>query len=106
MIAATNKWKALLELCWLLGHEEQQIVDHDARRVFGRCLKCGREAQSSFQASLHADWIGFCDEAHRCPLCSGWKPRGWNRCAGKVCLLNPEGVTRLEEESAFPGAMP
>lgn len=90
-IRKPNRWKAFFHLCWLLGHEGQPVVDCDARKSFTRCPRCECEFQYDFQAALSPDWIGFCDEAHRCPLCMGWKPKDWSRCANEVCALNPNG---------------
>lgn len=90
-----NRWKALFHLCWLFGHKYRDIVDCDSRRVFNRCAQCGREAQYDFEAALSPDWIGFCDETHRCPLCLGWKPRNWERCGNEICELNPNGPVYL-----------
>lgn len=88
-------WKALVSLCWLRGHDHHQIVDHDARRAFQLCTKCGYSFQYEFQASLTPNWIGFCDHDHSCELCMGWKPRDWDRCGNEVCLLNPNGPIRF-----------
>lgn len=90
VIRKGNAWAALSNLCWL-WHQDDQVVDCDARRVFQRCSACGRESQFGFQAALGPNWIGFCDEVHRCPLCTGWKPRGWGRCGNEICVLNPNG---------------
>lgn len=90
-----NRWKAFFNLCWLVGHGHEQIVDCDARRSFNRCTKCGHEFQYDFQACLSPEWIGFCDKQHSCPLCMGWKPKKWDRCANEICTLNPNGPLRL-----------
>lgn len=87
----TNRWKALFHLCWLFGHDHKTIVDCDARRSFNCCIRCGHEFQYDFQVFLPPDWIGFCDDEHRCPLCSGWKPRGYDRCGHEICIVNPDG---------------
>lgn len=84
-------WKAFFKLCWLLSHNSEQIVDCDERRVFQRCVKCGHEFQYDFQAEMSPHWVGFCDKAHTCLLCGGWKPKDWDRCANEVCDLNPNG---------------
>lgn len=88
-------WKDFLSLCWLRGHDHEQVVDCDARRAFQLCGRCGHEFQYDFQAGLSPGWVGFCDEDHSCELCMGWKPRGWDRCANEVCLLNPNGPLSL-----------
>jgi hypothetical protein len=51
--------------------------------------------QYDFERGMSPEWIGFCDEAHKCPLCMGWKPRGWERCGVEVCKLNPNGKIYL-----------
>jgi hypothetical protein len=86
-----NRWKAFFGLCWLRGHDHEQIVDCDARRAFNRCKACGHEFQYDFQEALPPYWIGFCDKAHSCPLCMGWKPKDWDRCANEICAMNPDG---------------
>lgn len=90
-----NRWKYLFHLCWLTGHEHEPILDCDVRKSFSRCSRCGYEFQYDFQVALPPEWIGFCDEAHRCPLCMGWKPRGWDRCANEICEMNPDGPLHL-----------
>lgn len=93
-----NIWKALFNLCWLKGHDHEQIVDCDARRSFNRCTRCGHEHQYDFQATLSPNWIGFCDPPHRCPLCLGWKPPDWDRCANEICSMNPNGPIKLRSD--------
>jgi hypothetical protein len=92
-------WKTFR--CWWFGHDHEQIVDYDARRVFQRCVKCGHEFQYDFQAQLTPQWIGFCDPPHTCPLCMGWKPRHWDRCANEVCEINPNGPLRLTPDGGL-----
>lgn len=99
-VTTMNKWKAFFELCWLRGHDHQPIVDCDVRRAFERCAKCGHEFQYDFEAALGPTWIGFCDPAHSCELCMGWKPRDWDRCANEVCTLNPNGRLRLRPDGS------
>lgn len=94
-----KRWKAFL--CWFRGHNHQQIVDYDARRVFQCCTKCGHSFQYDFEAALGPTWIGFCDTAHRCPLCFGWKPRDWDRCAHEICDINPDGPLRLKPDGSL-----
>lgn len=94
-------WKAFFEFCWLRGHDDHQIVDCDARRVFYRCRRCGHEFQSNLQAALTPNWIGFCDPAHRCQLCFGWKPKDWDRCANEICMMNPEGPLHLHPDGTI-----
>lgn len=90
-----RRWAAFFNLCWLFGHDAVPVVDCDSRRAFNRCAKCGRETQYDFEAALTPDWIGFVDDAHCCPLCMGWKPADWDRCANEVCGLNPDGPLHL-----------
>jgi len=92
-------WKEFC--CWLRGHDDVLILDCDARRSFNRCTRCGYEFQYDFQAALKPDWIGFCDPPHQCPLCFGWKPRDWDRCAQEVCEINPDGMMRLQPDGSF-----
>ena len=95
VIQKGNRWDALFNLCWLMGHDPIPVLDCDARKAFNRCLKCRRETQYDFEALLTPDWIGFVDPPHRCPLCFGWKPREWERCANELCELNPDGPLHL-----------
>lgn len=95
VVDTMNRWKALFHLCWLFGHDHQSIVDCDARKSLQRCGRCGHSFQYDWEAVLSPDWIGFCDDAHRCPLCMGWKPRNWERCGNEVCELNPNGPPHL-----------
>lgn len=88
-------WRTFFHLCWFFGHAHEQIVDCDKRRSFQRCTKCAHEFQYDFQAALSPDWIGYCDDAHRCPLCFGWKRKDWDRCANEVCEINPNGPVYL-----------
>jgi len=88
-------WRGIFSLCWLRGHGYSQIVDCDQRRVYEKCVVCGHEMQYDFERGMSPEWIGFCDEAHKCPLCMGWKPRGWERCGVEVCKLNPNGKIYL-----------
>lgn len=96
-----NRWKAFFGLCWLRGHDHQQIVDYEARRVFMLCTRCGHEFQYDFQAALTPEWIGFRMEGHRCPLCGGWKPKDWDRCAIEICEMNPDGLLRLNPDGTI-----
>lgn len=93
-------WKAFLGFCWLRGHDHQPTVDCDAHRAFNRCTRCGHEHQYDFQRALGPNWIGFCDPSHRCPLCFGWKPREWDRCANEICSLNPDGMLRMRSDGS------
>lgn len=90
-----SRWKAFFNLCWLFGHHHEQVIDCDARRASQRCVKCGHEFQYDFQKQLTPEWIGFCSDGHRCPLCMGWKPRDWDRCGNELCTLNPNGPMRV-----------
>lgn len=94
-----SRWKAFV--CWLGGHNERLIIDYDARRSFNRCTECGYEFQYDFQKALGPDWIGFCADGHRCPLCFGWKPKDWDRCANEICTLNPNGRLRLRSDGSM-----
>jgi len=91
-------WRGIFSLCWLRGHRYSQIVDCDQRRVYEKCVVCGHEMQYDFERGMSPEWIGFCDEAHKCPLCMGWKPRGWERCGVEVCRLNPNGMMYLKDD--------
>lgn len=94
-----KRWKAFL--CWLSGHDHEQIVDYDIPKAFQRCRRCGHEFQYDFQSALTRKWIGFCDEAHTCKLCFGWKPREWDRCANEICELNPDGALHFNTDGTM-----
>lgn len=96
-----SKWKAFFGLCWCFGHDHQQVVDCEERRAFQKCSRCGNEFQYDFQAWLPPEWIGFCDPDHTCPLCFGWKPKAYDRCANEICSINPDGLLKFHPDGTL-----
>ena len=94
-----QRWKTFL--CWLGSHDHQCVIDCDARKSFQRCTRCGYEFQYDFQVALTPAWIGFCMDGHRCPICGGWKPKDWDRCANEICEMNPDGPLRVHQDGTI-----